>query len=215
MTTPSSLFEFVRDDRFDAHNFFDDRTAPVPPLEQHQFGGSLGGRFVKDRTFFFVSYERQRTRRSITKTFSVPDAALRAGDFSGFGPICDPGAIDPATGACTPFANNQIPVDRLDPIAQAFLAHVPLPNGEGRFQNLTSVEPQDKAAHQFSVRVDHRLSDTDQLFVRFSSFSTPTRSSRSALACSRRRWCPASGAPSTRRPATSGSATPGRSASAC
>ena len=165
-----SLFEFVRDDRFDAHNFFDDKRAPVPPLEQHQFGGSLGGRLVKDRTFFFVSYERQRTRRSITKTFSVPDAALRAGDFSGFGPICDPGAIDPATGACTPFANNQIPVDRLDPIAQAFLAYVPLPNGEGRFQNLTAVEPQDKAAHQFSVRVDHRLSDTDQLFVRFSSF---------------------------------------------
>ena len=165
-----SLFEFIRDDRFDAHNFFDDRRAPVPPLEQHQFGGSLGGRLVKDRTFFFVSYERQRTRRSITKTFSVPDAALRAGDFSGFGPICDPGTIDPATGACTPFANDQIPADRLDPIAQAFLAHVPLPNGEGRVQNLTAVEPQDKAAHQFSVRVDHRLSDTDQLFVRFSSF---------------------------------------------
>ena len=98
-----SLFEFVRNERFDAHNFFDDTRAPVPPLEQHQFGGSLGGRLVKDRTFFFVSYERQRTRRSITKTFSVPDAALRAGDFSGFGPICDPGAIDRATGACTLF----------------------------------------------------------------------------------------------------------------
>ena len=165
-----SLFEFVRDDRFDAHNFFNDTREPVPPLEQHQFGGSLGGRLVTDRTFFFVSYERQRTRRSITKTFSVPDAALRAGDFSGFGPICVPGTIAPATGACTPFAGTQIPADRLDPIAQAFLAHVPLPNGAGRFQNLTSVEPQDKAAHQFSVRVDHRLSDTDQLFVRVSSF---------------------------------------------
>ena len=70
----------------------------------------------------------------------------------------------------TKAGSNQIPVDRLDPIAQAFLAHVPLPNGEGRFQNLTAVEPQDKAAHQFSVRVDHRLSDTDQLLVRFSSF---------------------------------------------
>ena len=165
-----SFFEFMRDDRFDAHNFFDDRSAPVPPLEQHQFGGSLGGRLVHDRTFFFVSYERQRTRRSVTKTFSVPDAALRAGDFSGVGPICDPGTIVPDTGACTPFTENRIPVDRLDPIAQAFLVHVPLPNGESRFQNLTSVEPQDKAAHQFSVRVDHRLSDTDQLFVRFSSF---------------------------------------------
>ena len=165
-----SLFEFVRDDRFDAHNFFDDKTAPVPPLDQHQFGGSLGGHLVRDRTFFFISYERQRTRRSITKTFSVPDVALRAGDFSGFGPICDPRTADPATGTCTPFPNSQIPFDRLDPIAQAFLANVPLPNGEGRFQNLTSVEPQDKAVHQFSVRVDHRLSDTDQLFVRFSSF---------------------------------------------
>ena len=165
-----SLFEFMRDDRFDAHNFFDDRRAPVPPLEQHQFGGSLGGRLVHDRTFFFLSYERQRTRRSVTKTFSVPDAALRAGNFSGFGPICDPGTTAPATGVCTPFAGNRIPADRLDPIAQAFLAHVPLPNGESQFQNLTSVEPQDKAAHQFSVRVDHRLSDSDQLFVRFSSF---------------------------------------------
>ncbi|HIN10029.1 MAG TPA: carboxypeptidase regulatory-like domain-containing protein, partial [Acidobacteria bacterium] len=51
-----SLFEFVRDDRFDAHNFFDDKRAPVPPLEQHQFGGALGGRLVHNRTFFFVSY---------------------------------------------------------------------------------------------------------------------------------------------------------------
>ncbi len=160
-----SLFEFVRDDRFDAHNFFDDKREPVPPLEQHEFGGSFGGRLVRDRTFFFVSYERQRSRRSITKTFSVPDAALRAGDFSGFGPICDPG-----TAACTPFAGNRIPSDRLDQIAQAFLANVPLPNSERRFQNLTSVEPQDKAAHQFSVRVDHRLNNTNQLFVRFSSF---------------------------------------------
>ena len=165
-----SLFEFVRDDRFDAHNFFDDRTGPVPPLEQHQFGGSLGGPILRDRTFFFVSYEGQRTRRSLTKTFSVPDAALRAGDFSGFGPICDPNTIDASTGACTPFVGNRIPAGRLDPIAQTFLDSVPLPTGGGQFQNLTAVEPQDKDAHQFSVRVDHRLGATDRLFVRFSSF---------------------------------------------
>ena len=165
-----SLFEFLRDDRLDAHNFFDDRRQPVPPLEQHQFGGSLGGRIVRGRAFFFISYERQRSTRSVTKTFSVPDAALRAGDFSGADPICDPRTIVASTGVCSPFPGNQIPSTRLDPIAQALLDQVPLPNGEGQFQNLRSVEPQHKSAHQFSVRVDHRLTDTDQLFVRFSSF---------------------------------------------
>ena len=165
-----SLFEFARDGRLDSHNFFDDRTLPVPPLDQHQYGGSFGGPIVRGRTFFFASYERQDTRRSITKTFSVPDAAVRAGDLSGWNPICDPSTIDPTTGACVPFTGNRIPVDRLDPIAQTFLASVPLPTDVGQFQNLTSVEPQDKDVHQFSLRVDQRLSNSDQLFVRFSSF---------------------------------------------
>ncbi|MBM41771.1 MAG: hypothetical protein CL483_07600 [Acidobacteria bacterium] len=165
-----SLFEFVRDERFDAHNFFDDRSLPVPPLDQHQYGGSFGGPIVPDRTFFFVSYERQDTKRSLTKTFSVPTSTLRSGDFTGWDSICDPSTIDAGTGACAPFPGNRIPADRLDPIAQAFLANVPLPNGTGEFQNLTSVEQQDKDVHQFSVRVDHRLTDTQQMFVRFSTF---------------------------------------------
>ncbi len=165
-----SVFEFIRDDRFDAYNFFDDRSQPVPPLDQQQYGGSLGGPIVKDRTFFFLSYERQDTRRSLTSTFSVPDAATRGGDFSGWDPICDPRTINRATGACTPFAGNQIPADRLDPLALTFLGNVPLPNGVGQFQNLTSAEAQDKDVHQFSLRVDHRLTARDQLFVRFSSF---------------------------------------------
>ena len=63
--------------------------------------------------------------RSLTRTFSVPPAAVRAGDFSGFGTICDPLTI-PSTGTCAPFAGNQIPEGRIDPIATALLA-VPLP----------------------------------------------------------------------------------------
>ena len=169
-TFHGSLFEFMRDERFDAHNYFDDRSRPVPPLDQHQYGGSLGGPLVPDRTFFFASYERQDTRRSITKTFSVPDAAVRAGDFSGWDPICDPLAVAAAAGGCRPFAGNRIPAGRIDPIARAFLERVPLPTAGARFQNLTAVEQQDKDAHQFSLRLDHRLAEADHLFLRISSF---------------------------------------------
>ena len=166
-----SLFEFVRNDAFDAHNFFDDKSQPVPPLRQNQFGFSFGGPIRRDRTFFFVSYEGQRTDRSLTKTFSVPSAAVRRGDFSGFAPICDPLTIDAATGACRSFfPGNQIPADRLDPIASAFLNNVPVASGSGEIRNLTSVETLDRNIDQFSIRVDHRLGSSDQLFARFSTF---------------------------------------------
>src|SRR6185503_11311329 len=62
--------EFLRNSRFDAHNYFDDPRKPVPPLNQHQFGGSLGGPLLRDRSFFFVNYEGQRIRKSLTQAFT-------------------------------------------------------------------------------------------------------------------------------------------------
>src|SRR3989338_5112692 len=85
-----SAFEFHRHDMFDAPNYFDPPNQPKPPLRQNQFGGVLGGPLVRDRSFFFASYEGQRVRRSLTRTFSVPSQAVRGGDFSGLGQICDP-----------------------------------------------------------------------------------------------------------------------------
>jgi hypothetical protein len=165
-----TVFEFARHEALDAHNYFDRRDQPVPPLRQHQFGGTAGGPIVRTRTFYFGSYEGQRARRSLTRTFSVPSAALRAGDFSSSGAICDPLSIDPATGRCTPFPGNRIPAGRIDPLATAFLQHIPLPSSGAAQQNLTSVEEQNRDADQISVRVDHRLGDADQIFVRFSTF---------------------------------------------
>src|SRR5689334_17789279 len=150
------LFEFLRHDMFDARNYFDPRDQPVPPLAQNQFGGAHGGPLVQDRSFFFFSYEGQRVQRSLTRTFSVPTAAVRSGDFSGSGTICDPLSIT-SSGVCTPFANNRIPVERLDPLAVNFLQHVPLPTSNAALQNLTSIEQQDKDMDQFSLRVDHRF----------------------------------------------------------
>ena len=85
-----SLFEFVRNDVFDAKNFFDSQTAPIPPFRQNQFGGSLGGPVIKNRTFFFADYEGQRVRKSLTSTFSVPTDAMRTGDFTGLPQVYDP-----------------------------------------------------------------------------------------------------------------------------
>jgi hypothetical protein len=164
-----SLFEFFRHDRFDAHNFFDPQDQPVPPLRQNQFGGALGGPVVRERSFFFFSYEGQRMHRSLTRTFSVPTAAVRGGDFSGSGTICDP-LTATTTGVCTPFANNRIPVERLDPLAVLFLEHVPLPTSAAALQNLTSIEQQDKDMDQFSLRLDHRFDSGHQIFARVSTF---------------------------------------------
>jgi hypothetical protein len=103
-----SLFEFHRNDAFDSVNYFHPRDEPKPPLRQNQFGGAVGGPLVTNRSFFFGSFEAQRMRRSVTRTFSVPTAAVRGGDFSGFGTICDPRAI-PVTGVCTPFCEQSDP----------------------------------------------------------------------------------------------------------
>ena len=113
-----SAFEFYRDDAFDAPNYFRPVGASVPPLRQDQFGGTIGGPIRRNGTFFFGSFEGLRMKRSLTRTFSVPGASVRAGDFAGLGTICDPLTI-PTTGVCTPFAGNRIPAARVDPIAAA------------------------------------------------------------------------------------------------
>src|SRR6185295_5954444 len=101
-----SALEFVRNERFDSRNYFDDPDKPKPPLRQNQFGVNVGGPLKRDRTFFFFSYEGQRIRKAQTQTFSVPTAALRSGDFSGQAVLCDP-LTRTAAGTCTPFEANQ------------------------------------------------------------------------------------------------------------
>ena len=165
-----SALEFFRSDRFDARNYFDDPTQPVPPLRQNQGGVNVGGPLRRDRTFFFLSYEGQRIDRSVTQTFSVPTSAMRAGDFSGVGPICDP-LTRTSGGGCAPFAGNEIPATRWDPLALALLAHVPGPTAGGSVQNLLAVGSQVNPMDQFSVRLDHRLSGGDALYGRFTSYS--------------------------------------------
>ena len=164
-----AALDFIRGNAFDARNYFDDPSQPVPPLTQNQFGANLGGPVWRDHSFFFLSYEGERLQRSLTQTFSVPSTALRAGDFSGMAALCDP-LTRVAGGACTPFANNQIPASRLDPVAVALLARVAGPTSGGNVQNLLSVGAEQSPMNQFTLRVDQRLADSDSLFGRFTSY---------------------------------------------
>jgi len=84
-----SLWEFLRNDKLDGRNFFDDPTKATPPYKQNQFGGTFGGPVVipgiyngRNRTFFFVDYEGLRVRQAQTQTALVPSTNWRNGDFS-------------------------------------------------------------------------------------------------------------------------------------
>ena len=161
--------EFFRSDKLDARNYFDDPALPVPPLRQHQFGAHVGGPLRRDRTFFFVDYEGHRVDRSLTQTFSVPTPAMRGGNFAGLPALCDP--LTRTAAGCTPFSGNQIPTSRFSPVAIGLLARVPQPTTTGAVQNLLAVERQRTPMDQGTLRIDHRLSDDDTVFGRFTVYN--------------------------------------------
>jgi len=156
-----SAFEFLRNDAFDAKNFF---AAQKEKLERNQFGGTLGGPVLKGRTFFFASYEGQRRHQGNVANVIVPSAAQRAGDFRGGAPIYDP--LTTAGNARTPFPNNTIPQNRISPQAQFFMQYIPLPNtAQGTFTaNPITVFD----ANQMTLRADQQVGSRHRLFVRFS-----------------------------------------------
>src|SRR5438067_9258053 len=117
-----SGWEFNRDDRLQATNFF---AAAKPALKQNQFGGAVGGPLMTNRLFMFSYFEGFQNKQGVTDTRTVLSAAQRAGDFSGGAAI-----RDPLTGQ--PFAGNLIPPGRISPIAQKILdQYIPLPNSAG------------------------------------------------------------------------------------
>jgi hypothetical protein len=135
-----SGFEFYNSDKLNAKPFyFGAGTLPDKlPLKANTFGGTLGGPVKKNRLFFFGSFEGYKRTQSLFTFFSVPDAALRSGDFSNAKlangtqqAIYNPFTGNPDGSGRQQFANNQIPANLIDPIALKIMQLFPLPNTTG------------------------------------------------------------------------------------
>jgi outer membrane receptor protein involved in Fe transport len=150
-----TLFEFLRNEKFNARGFF---ANSVPPFKRNQFGGTVGGPIRRDKTFFFASYQKtsERSTPGVLNP-TVLTAEQRKGDWSGAG-LKTP-LKDPLGGT---FPNSVIPASRLSLPAQKFLdAFVPLPN---RAPNQFSFSSQQKIDDgQIVVKLDHTLRENNRL----------------------------------------------------
>lgn len=170
-----SAYGFFRNEKFDSYDFFARRDRPKPLLRQQQFGGSLGGRVIRNRTFFFADYERYHQERGQTFLSTVPTAAMRSGDFSELLASRGLQIYDPLTTPRTPFPGNIIPGNRLDPVAMRFLNLYPLPTGPGLGSNFSTNVTREQTSDTFDIRLDHRFNQNRSLYVRYSDNAVDTK----------------------------------------
>jgi hypothetical protein len=166
------LYEFLRNDRLDANNFFNNRAGSAKPkLRRNEFGGTFGGPIRKDKTFFFVDYQGIRLSQGNTTVSTIPTLAqrdmVRTGNFSNLGAtVFDPYTV--VNGQRVAFAGNQIPLNRIDPVAIKLMSFLPIPTTSGTTRNFTFNPNTNQTADQFDIRGDHALGAGDRLFAKFS-----------------------------------------------
>ena len=171
-----TLYEFVRNSDFDAKNYFDSPTNPIPPFHMNEFGANLSGPVViphlfhgKDKLFFFADYEGKRVSQAQTYISTVPTQAFRTGDFSALLPK----TVLHVPGATTPLPNNQ--VQQINPTSAKLMALYPLPNipGAGLVSNYLYNGALINNIDQGDLRVDYRT-EKSALFGRFSKENAAT-----------------------------------------
>lgn len=197
-----AVYEFLRNDKLDARNFFD---VSRPPYRQNQFGATFGGPIRRDKLFVFGDYEGLRVRQGQTLTALVPDSAQRSGDFSSLLDLNSPtGQKDcngrptyagelfdttrtavsagSPTGFCgVPFGyaangnpSNIIPNANQDSLGVKLANLFPAPNVNGAGFNYVTNPVLSQDRNQGDVRVDQNFSDRDTAFYRFSISRQPS-----------------------------------------
>lgn len=208
------VYEFLRNDAFDARNAFD--IFGRQGYQQNQFGATLGGPIIKSKTFFFVDYEGLRRRQALPQLALIPTQAEVGGNFSSFLTTTPAYAVDSSgnttsqvaldcngnptymgeifnsymtqvsalnpDGYCSVpigvdgFGNptNIFPAGLIDPLAARLSALFPIPNVSINGSNFLAEPKQSTDQNNADVRIDHKISDKDSIFGRFSYENAPS-----------------------------------------
>jgi hypothetical protein len=177
-----SLFELLRNNDFDARNYFNTAgITPQPEYHQNQFGGSLGGPIIRDRIFFFGDFEGfRKLQGTATDVNTVPTAAERTGDFSAIPQqIYNPATLVAAPGTASgftrqPFPGNIIPPSDFDPVSARVIQAYPLPTSNSLVNNQLTNPVLGQNYNSGDVRVDYLPRSSDTIFGRFSRQDTVT-----------------------------------------
>lgn len=145
-----SLYEYLRNDIFDAKDFFANPALGKAEYRQNIFGGSIGGPIMRNRTFFFGDVEANRTIQGLVSTSTVPTLyeEQNVGDFSDIG-----GPI--------------VPAGQITPVGLAYFKMYPTPTKAGQINNYVSQPNKTQYSTSTDDRIDHHFSDRDSIFVRF------------------------------------------------
>ena len=173
-------FDFIRNEKLDAKNFFDPANADKPKLDQKQFGFVVGGPVLlpfyngRNKTFFLVNYEGTRIERGFSSFYTVPTPDQLAGRFTST-------IIDPQNGQ--PFANNTIPQARFSRLAQLALRNgwYPTPNSSAAQGNYQAVRTLPQNANQFTIRGDQDLAKLGRVFGRITKSTYDNRTNSNLL----------------------------------
>jgi hypothetical protein len=188
-----SLWEYYRDQIFDARGYFLPLSTPKTAYHQSQFGGSAGGPVVipklyhgKDKTFFFGAYQGFRYSKTNDALLKVPTPAQLAGNesdwptqiYNPYSTVANPAS--PGTYTRTPFPGNQIPSSLINPQVTAYANFIfpaagPVLNSAG--DNAINTTPITQTQDEFDVRVDQKIGANDSAFFRYSFINSKTISS--------------------------------------
>ncbi len=155
------VFDFLRNDDLNARDFFAQSRSPY---KSNQFGGTIGGPIMKNKLFFFADYQQLQQHQGQTNVLSVPTPLQRQGILTEGGQLP---IYDPLTGM--PFANNTIPANRFDPVAQKVANLFPVPNLPGLSNNYVDNTVNTESAPQGDIKIDWLPTERDRIFGRESA----------------------------------------------